>query len=61
MFMGYSIEQWVQLSLYGLLVLVLFVGSFALSCIITNKFLHKRRKNNFKIKNKKRSYFIDIA
>lgn len=60
MFYGGTIEQWVDLGLYMLLMLVLFTGIFAVSCIITNKVLHKR-KNELKTKNKKKNYFIDVA
>jgi hypothetical protein len=58
MFMGYEAGQWIQLILYMLFIATLGVGAFAVSCIITNKFLHK--KNNKK-KLEKKSYFVDVA
>jgi len=61
MFMGGTIEQWIQLGLWFILMIFLGIGTFALSCILTNRMLNKKRKNNFKIKNKKKNYFIDVA
>lgn len=60
MFMGGTTEQWVGLLEYIFIIAIIFTGTFAVSCIIYNKFLHKRKK--VKIKNSKRkSYFIDVA
>ena len=61
MFMGYEASKWIGLLEYLFIVTIIFTGVFLVSCIITNKFLHKKRKNNFKTKNKKKSYFIDVA
>lgn len=61
MFMNGTIEQWIQIGIWFVLMIFLGVGTFAISCILTNKTLHKKRKNNFKTKNKKKSYFIDVA
>ena len=61
MFMGYPLSNWFDLGLYCVMMLVLFTGIFAVSCIVTNKVLHRKRKNELKTKNKKRSYFIDVA
>ena len=60
MFMGYEASQWFGLLEYLFIVTIIFTGAFAVSCIITNKFLHKKKKK-FKVKNKKKSYFIDVA
>lgn len=60
MFMGYSITNWLELGLYSVFVLLLFIGSGLLSCFIVNKFLHKKR-NKLKKNKKKKSYFIDVA
>ena len=59
MFMGGTTEQWIQLLEYCFIMLVIFIGVGVISCILTNKTLH--RKNKFKVKNKKKSYFIDVA
>jgi len=61
MFLGGTTEQWIQLLQYCIIVLVLGTGSVIFSCILTNKILYKKRKNNFKAKTKKKSYFIDVA
>ena len=61
MFYGGTIEQWIQIGLYMLFMIMLFTGVVTLSYILSNKVLHKKRKNNFKAKNKKKSYFIDVA
>ena len=62
MFYGYPISQWIEVGLYMLFMIVLFTGIFAVSCILTNKFLHKNKKNKLKTKKlKKKSYFIDVA
>ena len=61
MFLGGTIKQWIQLGEYCVMMIVLFTGIFAISCIVTNKVLHKKRKNELKTKNKKKSWFIDVA
>lgn len=64
MFLSYgTIEQWIGLGEYCLIISALFVFTTALSCILSNKTLHtKERKNNFRNKNiGKKSYFIDVA
>lgn len=62
MFMGGTTEQWIQIGLWLLLMIILFTGVFAVSCVLTKKVLHKKRKNNFKSKkSEKKSYFIDVA
>ena len=60
MFMGGTTEQWIGLIEWLFLMVILFTGTFVVSCIITNKFLHKKRKNNHKSKKaEKKSWFID--
>lgn len=62
MFMGYASSQWIQLIEYFVVIFVLFTGTFAVSCIIYNKMLHKEKKNKIKVKKiEKKSYFIDVA
>ena len=51
MFYGYPISQWIEVVEWLLLMIILFTGTFVVSCILTNKFLHKNKKN--KLKNKK--------
>ena len=46
MFMGGTTEQWIGVIEWLFLMVILFTGTFVVSCIITNKFLHKKRKNN---------------
>lgn len=60
MLMGYETGQWIQLGIWLLSMIVLFTGGFAVSCIITNKTLHKKR-NKLKRNKKIKSYFIDVA
>lgn len=59
MFMDYSIVSWLELGLYSVFVLLLFVGTGLLSCFIINYTEHKKR--NKLNKNKKKSWFIDVA
>ena len=54
-------EQWINLGLYMLFMTILFTGVVTISYIVYNKFLHKKRKMNLKAKNKKKSWFIDVA
>lgn len=62
MFMGGTTEQWIQIGIWFVSMMFLGVVTFAVSCILVNKFLHKKRKNNFKVKKiEKKSYFIDVA
>ena len=59
MFMGGTTEQWIGIAEWLLLMIVLFTGTFTVSCIITNKFLHNKNKRRKKVE--KKSYFIDVA
>jgi uncharacterized membrane protein len=59
MFMGYEASQWIGLLEYLFIVAIVFSGAFAVSCIIYNKFIHKKNKRRKKVENK--SYFIDVA
>ena len=61
MFYGYPISQWLGVVEWFAMMIVLFIGTVAVSCILTNKFLHKDKRKNNRIKNKKKSYFIDVA
>jgi hypothetical protein len=61
MFYGYPISQWLELLQYSLEVFVLFIGIGILSCIITNKLLHKKKKKFKPKKTEKKSYFVDVA
>lgn len=64
MFMGYSWDRYLELLWYCIFVFVLFTGTFISSCIIVNKtnFLHMNKKRRNKLnKNKKKSYFINVA
>lgn len=63
MFYGYPISQWIDVGVYMLFMIILFIGVFAVSCMLSNKFLHKDKIKN-KFKNKKtenKSYFTDVA
>jgi hypothetical protein len=51
--------KWLELGLYSVIVLLIFIGMGLTSCFIYNNILH--RKNKLKEKRKKKSYFIDVA
>jgi uncharacterized membrane-anchored protein YhcB (DUF1043 family) len=60
--MNYPLSNWIGLLEYCGIVLVLSIFIGAVSCILVNKILHKKRKNNYKAKKtEKKSYFIDVA
>lgn len=63
MFMGGTIEQWIGVLEWLVLIIVLGIGTVIVSCILTNKVLHKnKRKKKFKYKKtEKKSYFVDVA
>lgn len=59
MFMGYSIVNWLELGLYSVFILLMFISAGLLSCFIINYIEHKKR--NKLNKNKKKNWFIDVA
>jgi len=58
MFLGYPIISWLGLGLYGIFILILFTGIFAVSCKADNYYQHeldKRKKlNQFRMRQKKK-------
>jgi hypothetical protein len=61
MFYGYQIDQWIGLSEWFGIVLVLCIGTFVVSCICANKLTHKKNRKYNKKNAKRKSYFIDVA
>ena len=61
MFLGYPISQWIGVIEWFISMMFLGIGTFAVSCILTNKMLHKKKKKSRIKKVEKKSYFIDVA
>ena len=61
MFYGYPISQWLGVVEWFIIMIFLGIGTFTVSCILTNKMLHKKKRRITRKKIEKKSWFIDVA